>query len=109
MAVASRWRVSPAAARASASRCRYAEPAVSEPFRILVVDDEPAQRELVGGFLTKHGFQVTEAADGRQALAHFREDLFDLVLTDQRMPDLSGLEVLGEHQIEQVLAKVGQR
>ncbi len=67
---------------------------MSEPFRILVVDDEPAQRELVGGFLTKHGFQVTEAADGRQALAHFREDLFDLVLTDQRMPDLSGLEVL---------------
>jgi DNA-binding NtrC family response regulator len=67
---------------------------MSEPFRILVVDDEPAQRELVGGFLRKHGFQVTEAADGRQALARFREELFDLVLTDQRMPDLSGLEVL---------------
>ena len=67
---------------------------MSEPFRILVVDDEPAQRELVGGFLGKHGFQVTEAADGRRALARFREELFDLVLTDQRMPDLSGLEVL---------------
>jgi DNA-binding NtrC family response regulator len=67
---------------------------MSEPFRILIVDDEPAQRELVGGFLAKHGFQVTEAADGRRALDRFREELFDLVLTDQRMPDLSGLEVL---------------
>jgi len=67
---------------------------VADPFRILVVDDEPAQRELVGGFLRKQGFDVVEAAGGGEAVARFKREPFDLVLTDQRMPDLSGLEVL---------------
>ena len=67
---------------------------MADPFRILVVDDEPSQRELVGGFLSKHGFDVVEAGSGRDAIARFKQEAFDLVLTDQRMPDLSGLEVL---------------
>ena len=67
---------------------------MAEPFRILVVDDEPAQLELVGGFLRKQGFEVAEAASGRAAVARFKQEPFDLVLTDQRMPDLSGLDVL---------------
>jgi DNA-binding NtrC family response regulator len=67
---------------------------VAEPFRILVVDDEPTQLELVGGFLRKQGFEVVEAASGRAAVARFKQEPFDLVLTDQRMPDLSGLDVL---------------
>jgi len=67
---------------------------MADPFRILVVDDEPAQRELVGGFLRKHGFDVVEAGGGKEAVARFKQEPFDLVLTDQRMPDLSGLDVL---------------
>jgi DNA-binding NtrC family response regulator len=67
---------------------------MAEPFRILVVDDEPAQRELVCGFLRKRGFDVAEAGGGKEAVARFKQEPFDLVLTDQRMPDLSGLEVL---------------
>jgi DNA-binding NtrC family response regulator len=67
---------------------------MADPFRILVVDDEPAQRELVAGFLRKHGFDVVEAGGGREAVARFKQEAFDLVLTDQRMPDLSGLELL---------------
>ncbi|HJR04735.1 MAG TPA: sigma-54 dependent transcriptional regulator [Methylomirabilota bacterium] len=67
---------------------------MAEPFRILVVDDEPTQLELVGGFLRKQGFEVAEAASGRAAVARFKQEPFDLVLTDQRMPDLSGLDVL---------------
>jgi DNA-binding NtrC family response regulator len=67
---------------------------MADLFRVLVVDDEPAQRELVAGFLRKHDFDVVEAAGGREAVARFKQDHFDLVLTDQRMPDLSGLEVL---------------
>ena len=67
---------------------------MAEPFRILVVDDEPAQRELVSGFLRKRGFEVDEAAGGQPALARFTQEPFDLVLTDQRMPDLSGLDLL---------------
>ena len=67
---------------------------MTEPFRVLVVDDEPAQRELVGGFLRKQGFDVAEAPDGRTALERFRKEPFDLLLTDQKMPGLSGLELL---------------
>jgi DNA-binding NtrC family response regulator len=67
---------------------------VAEPFRILVIDDEPTQLELVGGFLRKQGFEVVPAASGRAAVARFKQEPFDLVLTDQRMPDLSGLDVL---------------
>jgi len=67
---------------------------MADPFRVLVVDDEPAQRELVAGFLRKHGFDVVLAGGGREAVARFKQEPFDLVLTDQRMPDLSGLEVL---------------
>ena len=65
-----------------------------ETFRVLVVDDEPLQRELMAGFLRKHGLDVAVAASGGEALARFRQEPFDLVLTDQRMPDLSGVELL---------------
>ncbi len=65
-----------------------------EPFHILVVDDELAQRELVSGFLKKQRFNVTSAENGEQALALFREEAFDLVLTDQKMPNMSGLDLL---------------
>jgi two-component system response regulator AtoC len=64
------------------------------PFRILVVDDEPAQRELVAGFLRKQGFEVALAGDGKDAVARFKAEPFDLVLTDQRMPGLSGVELI---------------
>ncbi len=67
---------------------------MADPLRILVVDDEPAQRELVCGFLRKHGFDVAEAGGGKEAVARVKREPFDLVLTDQSMPDLSGIEVL---------------
>jgi two-component system response regulator AtoC len=63
-------------------------------FHILVVDDEPVQREMVCGFLEKQGFEVTPADSGERALELFRQDAFDLVLTDQRMANMSGSELL---------------
>ena len=63
-------------------------------FRILVVDDEPAQRELVSGFLKKQGFDVSSAESGEKAVELFRQDSIDLVLTDQKMPNMSGLDLL---------------
>jgi len=63
-------------------------------FHILVVDDELAQRELVSGFLKKQGFNVTSAESGEKALELFRQESFDLVLTDQKMPAMSGLDLL---------------
>lgn len=61
---------------------------------ILVVDDELAQRELVSGFLKKQGFNVTSAESGEKALELFRQESFDLVLTDQKMPAMSGSDLL---------------
>ena len=63
-------------------------------FHILAVDDEPVQRELISGFLRKQGFEVIAADSGERALELFRQDAFDLVLTDQRMANMSGLELL---------------
>ena len=62
--------------------------------RILVVDDEASQRELVSGYLKKQGYQVLAASGGEQALEIFRREAVELILTDQRMPDLSGLDLL---------------
>jgi two-component system NtrC family response regulator len=67
---------------------------MEDSFSILVVDDEPPQLELIGGFLKKQGFEVTLAESGETALQIFRRESFDLVLTDQRMPNLSGLDLL---------------
>ena len=65
-----------------------------DPLRIVVVDDEPAQRELIGGFLRKQGHDVLLAAGGPEALAHVRDRQVDLVLSDCRMPAMSGPELL---------------
>jgi DNA-binding NtrC family response regulator len=65
-----------------------------DAFRILVVDDEPSQLELVGGFLKKRGFETLLAESGPKALEVFRAEPVDLVLTDQKMADMSGLELL---------------
>jgi two-component system NtrC family response regulator len=67
-----------------------------EPLRILVVDDEPAQRELIGGFLKKQGYAVALAEDGAAALAQVRATQVDLVLSDCRMPGMSGPDLLRE-------------
>jgi len=63
-------------------------------FRIMVIDDEQTQLELVGGFLRKAGFEVVLMQSAGKALQVFREEPFNLVLTDQRMPELSGLDLL---------------
>jgi CheY-like chemotaxis protein len=62
--------------------------------RILVVDDDADVRELIALVLTQSGYDVDDAADGFGALAkvpHFRPDA---VLTDLRMPGMSGTELL---------------
>lgn len=64
--------------------------------RILVVDDEAAQRDILGGFLRKQGYEVREADSGAAALGLLRAEMVDLVLTDVRMPGMSGLDLLRE-------------
>src|SRR3954447_25324528 len=61
--------------------------------RILVVDDEQSVGTLLSYPLRKDGFEVVRAADGREALARFSEQPFDLVVLDLMLPKVDGLEV----------------
>ncbi len=61
---------------------------------ILVVDDEPAVLEVCRRVLQRSGYHVVAAASGAEALARFQAERFDLLLSDIKMPDLDGLEVL---------------
>ncbi len=67
-----------------------------KPRTILVVDDEPSQRKLLGGFLESVGFQAAEAASAEDALALIRRSAPDMVLLDVRLPGMSGIEALAE-------------
>lgn len=61
---------------------------------ILVVDDEGAIRYSIGKTLQKIGYQVSMAASGEEALELMSSQSFDVVLTDVRMPGLTGVELL---------------
>lgn len=61
---------------------------------ILVVDDEPLQREIMKTILEGEGYQVQTAASGAEALAQMKKSPADLVLTDLKMTGMDGLELL---------------
>ena len=61
---------------------------------ILVVDDELSIRESLSGWLKRGGYQVETAADGLTALAKTRENQYDIMLIDVKMPEMDGLTLL---------------
>lgn len=66
-----------------------------EEIRILVVDDEAAERITLGEVLRLEGYHVTLAASGEEALAVVRQEpMFDLAILDLRLPGMDGLQVL---------------
>src|ERR1700691_146893 len=67
--------------------------------RILVVDDESQIRRVMRTTLPMHGYEVSEAANGEEALNLVRSSDYDLVLLDVNMPGKSGLEVCREIRI----------
>lgn len=62
--------------------------------RLLVVDDNPDDRDMLQRRFSKLGYEVAVAADGDQALTRIAREPFDLVLLDVAMPGIDGLEVL---------------
>ena len=62
--------------------------------RVLVIDDDPSIREVVGSLLASFGYDCQTAADGAGGLARFDEGGWDLVLTDLAMPKMNGWEVV---------------
>lgn len=72
---------------------------------ILVVDDELSMREFLKILLEKDGHRVSSAPDGKTALELAAQHPFDLVVSDIRMPGMSGLELLA--QLKQLKADIG--
>jgi len=58
--------------------------------RILVIDDEPGISDMIREALTRFGYTVETASNGRQGLQLLKDASFDLVVTDMCMPDLDG-------------------
>lgn len=68
--------------------------AISSGIKVLTIDDDDFVRELIAAFLEDCGFNVLQAANGREGLKIIREQYPDLALLDLRMPEMDGLEVL---------------
>ena len=62
--------------------------------KILIVDDEKSQRDLLSGFLHKNGFDVTTAENGEDALTKYRSVFSPIAIVDMKMPGMNGLELL---------------
>lgn len=67
--------------------------------KILVVDDERVICDILADFLELEGFSVTTAEDGKAALAELSRGTYDLVLSDLKMPNMGGIELLDAIQI----------
>ncbi|MBP2676849.1 MAG: sigma-54-dependent transcriptional response regulator, partial [Deltaproteobacteria bacterium] len=66
------------------------------PKSILIVDDDAMMRSFLSTVMREEGYAVEEAGNGSRALEALRRSEFDLVVTDLRMPDVSGMEVMRE-------------
>ena len=73
---------------------------------ILIIDDEESVRALLRFALEAAGYEVVEAANGRQGLELYRQRRADLVITDIAMPELNGLDMILELMHEFLHAKV---
>ncbi|HEW81067.1 MAG TPA: sigma-54-dependent Fis family transcriptional regulator, partial [Nitrospirae bacterium] len=62
--------------------------------KILVVDDEKSMREILQIFLENEGYSVSVASNGAAAIEDIKKDIFDLIITDMKMPKASGLDLL---------------
>lgn len=74
--------------------------------RILIAEDSSTVRRLVCARLSADGYQVIEAADGREALRRARADHPDLIVLDKVMPKLDGFEVIRELRADPATAAV---
>ncbi len=72
-----------------------ADEGAGEVKRVLVIDDEPSVADALRVILEDEGFGVVVAATGREGLAEARRAPFSVTVTDLRLPDMDGLEIIG--------------
>ncbi len=63
-------------------------------YNILIIDDEQTQREVLTGYLKKKGYHILSADSGEEGIRLVKQSAVDIVLSDFKMPDKTGLEVL---------------
>src|SRR5436309_11253978 len=80
-------------------------PTVKEP-RILIVDDDAGQRSLLDSFLKSRGFDTIPVASGEKALEVLRTGAINMMISDVRMPGISGLETLRRARQEHTVLPV---
>jgi DNA-binding NtrC family response regulator len=65
-------------------------------YNILVIDDEAAQRDVLTGYLKKKGYKIFSASSGKEGIEITGRNPVDIILSDFKMPDLNGIEVLDQ-------------
>jgi len=86
--------MSPASTQTNVAAPDGERPTNHSKVRILIVDDEPSMREMLRIVLRRDGYDVQLADSGREAITQLRQNNFDLLLSDIKMPDVSGVDVL---------------
>ena len=61
-------------------------------YKILLADDNPVNRDIATRMLVRKGHEITTAEDGNQAVDHYLNGSFDVILMDLEMPGISGIE-----------------
>jgi DNA-binding NtrC family response regulator len=74
--------------------------------RILIVDDDPGQRSLLDSFLRSQGFDTVTVASGEQALETLQSGGISMMISDVRMPGLSGLETMRRARLEHAVLPI---
>jgi DNA-binding NtrC family response regulator len=62
--------------------------------RILIIDDDEGMRSMLNDFFAEEGFETDSVNNGSEAFRKLTEKVFDLIITDIRMPGLTGLDIL---------------
>jgi len=63
-------------------------------YNILIIDDEAAQRDILTGYLKKKGYKIFSASSGKEGILITKNNAVDIILSDYKMPDLNGIEIL---------------
>ena len=63
--------------------------------KLLLVDDENSQRQMLAGYLEKNGFTIRQASSGEEALKEYETFFSPVAVVDMKMPGMGGIELIG--------------
>lgn len=75
--------------------------------KILLIEDDQSLHELYSEILKEEGYEIIDAYDGEEAYQHIKDQEYDLILLDYKIPKLNGIELLKKIRAESPLLKLG--